>query len=222
MEVVGLFLVWVLPTITAQGPTVEVTCPAVMDLGDKNDIVCTINITAISSAGCVSPPSTVVFNSINTAQTQLCTTSYTTSDCNQQLDRNQCGCTSKSVSGDLKIFTLKLVGDRASQLGSNITCSVCLSNKITFVSTHCTNLTKFAETCASSNPCNHGTCDRDGTELKCNCDPLYTGYNCTKLHTGHVLALALCLGIFCLIVAVIATVWGVKKCKKNKQCCYKK
>lgn len=197
----------------------EVTCPPVMNKEETNDIVCTIDTAAMSSVGCISPPSTVSFYRINsTQQKTLCTTSYTTTECNQQPKSGQCGCT--AISGNLKTFTLKLVGDEADQRGSNIICSPCFSTPpIQPSSVNCNNLQAFAETCNSNNQCSKGDCRREGTELKCDCYSLYKGALCKDLIGGYVAAI-----IICILVALLvppAVIYGLLQCKKTKQCCYK-
>lgn len=99
------------------------SCPEYFADGEVNTVTCVVNMTSISNAQCILPPSSIdfTFTSVSGIPRILCSSAYPSSHCVPQGTSGTCFCANRT--GDMLTYQFNFVANKSYE-GENFTCDV--------------------------------------------------------------------------------------------------
>lgn len=101
------------------------SCPEYFADGEVTTITCAVNMTSISNAQCILPPSSLDFTfiSVSGTPTILCSSAYPSSHCVPQGTSGTCFCANQT--DDMLTYQFNLVASKYYE-GGDFTCDICV------------------------------------------------------------------------------------------------
>lgn len=118
------------------------SCPEYFADGEVNKLTCAVNMTSISNAQCLVPPTSIDFKFISVfgILTTVCSFDYPSSNCVPQGTSGTCFCANQT--DDMLTYQFNLVANKYYE-GGNFTCDICRLPFIPLVqesSPHCSRI----------------------------------------------------------------------------------